>query len=226
MRVSGGMGNCNGSQLPGALSFWYPTHWRILLLRTAPPLEVIKNYWSISKVHTDDLWAQVRWRCGWEDEICTWCKWAKWEVMVCGRTATIAKSQLPVLTEWKGKQASLIDLVIDWLIVCEHTLVSQWVWRAQRPIRGSQFSPSTQISGIELRSPGLSTGILNCWAIYFYHQTLSHLWHRIWSGWHFFRWTTHEGTSHLVFLPYLQGTGSGRQGHQKKAWWLSEAVHP
>lgn len=32
---------------------------------------------------------------------------------MCGRTATVAKSQLPVLTEWKGKQASLIDLVID-----------------------------------------------------------------------------------------------------------------
>lgn len=29
------------------------------------------------------------------------------------RTATIAKSQLPVLMEWKGKQASLIDLVTD-----------------------------------------------------------------------------------------------------------------
>lgn len=36
MRVSGGMGNCNGSQLPGALGSWYPTHWTILLLRTAP----------------------------------------------------------------------------------------------------------------------------------------------------------------------------------------------
>lgn len=49
-------------------------------------------------------------------------------------------------------ETSLSYWFSDWLIVCEHTLVSQWVWRAQRPIRGSPFSPSTQISGIELRS--------------------------------------------------------------------------
>lgn len=34
-------------------------------------------------------------------------------VMVCDPTATIAKPQLPVLMDWKGKQASLIDLVTD-----------------------------------------------------------------------------------------------------------------